>query len=123
VFFKQRKKLIFLNRVQLALWHGKSAVAVKYLCHSDVKSVAELVQEVSVLERVRHPHVVSCYGMALDPQRGLMVVTEFMAGTSFALLLKKSQKLTVKFCCACVKVGRCSSTCGPTFCRWSPKCW
>lgn len=70
----------FFGQVWEALWHSHTKVAVKWLTNGG--SNDEFLSEVRILKKVKHPHVIVCYGLSLDPQTNtLRLVTEMLDGS------------------------------------------
>lgn len=81
----------FFGEVWEALWHQKTKVAVKFLTgagSSDAAQTASFLQEISILQRVKHPNVVVFYGVAKSDDRGLMLICEYMEGGSLLSYLR-----------------------------------
>ncbi|KAJ4460029.1 putative Serine/threonine-protein kinase CTR1 [Paratrimastix pyriformis] len=71
------------------VYHGsfrKSEVAIKQVTVSDEKTLIEVLNESTVMSKLRHPNVVAFLGLTLDPP-SVLVVTEFMSrGSLFDIL-------------------------------------
>ena len=62
-----------------AAW-GLAKVAVKWLKNTDGANET-FIEEIEILKRVRHPHVIESFGVSLDEQGMIRLVTELLDGS------------------------------------------
>ncbi|KAJ4848032.1 hypothetical protein Tsubulata_009367 [Turnera subulata] len=64
--------------------HDGRAVAVKRLNENNYNGVGQFMNEVDILTRLRHPHLVSLYGCTSRSSRELLLVYEYVANGTVA---------------------------------------
>jgi hypothetical protein len=64
------------GEVWMAKWNALTNVAVKWLLTENANE--EFLAEVQVLQKVRHPHVIETYGVSMDEESRLRLVTELL---------------------------------------------
>ncbi len=64
------------GEVWMAKWNALTNVAVKWLLTENANE--EFLAEVQVLQKVRHPHVIETFGVSMDKDARLRLVTELL---------------------------------------------
>ena len=89
----------FYGEVWEALWHGKTRVAVKWLRDADTR---ELLSEIDMMRKVKHPNIVVFFGAAKDPETSsLRIVTELMDESLLSFLRERESldpSVALKIC-------------------------
>ncbi len=75
------------GEVWVAKWNSLTDVAVKWLLTENAN--VEFLAEVQVLQKVRHPHVIETFGVSMDKDSRLRLVTELL-DTSLLAYLRES---------------------------------
>ncbi|MBX9570383.1 MAG: protein kinase [Candidatus Obscuribacterales bacterium] len=72
-------------------------VALKILRHDriwDKNSVQRFFREFRTLSQLRHPHIMTVYGLAMDSESSPYAICEYIEGKNLAVLLEENEYLT-----------------------------